>query len=273
MKKREKMKDYSKDVVVITGASSGIGLATAKYFRDLGFIVYGLSRREIKEEKINYLYCDVTNFESVKDAIDKIIEKEKRIDLVMNNAGFGTSGSVENENLDEVKKMFDVNFFGVSNVTKCVLPFFRSEGHGKIINTSSVAGTIPIPFQSYYSATKSALDIWAKALKLEVKKFNIGVANVLVGDTKTNFTQKRIKSEKDKGSVYEDMVNSSISKMERDEQGGKDPKSVAKVVFKLYKKKKMPATKVVGGMYKFILILQKFLPQSLMMKVVAKLYT
>lgn len=262
-----------KKVVVITGASSGIGFTTAKYFASKNWVVYGLARRQIKEENINSISCDVTDKNQVKKAIEKIYKKEKQIDVLINNAGFGISGSVENQKLEEIEKMFRVNFLGAVNVTQEVLPIMREQGKGKIINTSSVASIFPIPFQSFYSATKASLDIWAKALRMEIKKQNIQICNLLVGDTKTGFTAVREKNLADKNTIYEQVVERSIAKMEHDEQNGKDPITVAKLMFKLSNKNKLPATKTVGFVYKMLVFLEKILPQSFMLWVVSKMYT
>lgn len=268
-----KQKNESKKIVVITGASSGIGKVAAKYLSNNGYKVYGLARRSFQEEDIVSISCDVISKEQVRNAINQIIKTEGRIDILINNAGFGISGSVENQSLEEIESIFKVNFIGAVNVTQEVLKYMRENGCGKIINTSSVASIFPIPFQSFYCATKASLDIWAKALRLEVKRFNIKVCNVLVGDTKTGFTAVRQKSTNDLGSVYEDVVASSVSKMEKDEQNGKDPITVAKVINKLIKKRNIPATKTVGFSYKFLVFLEKILPQSIMLWVVSKLYT
>jgi len=267
------MNKQERKVVVITGASSGIGLVTAKYLNAKGYVVYGLARRSFKQSGIESISCDITKTEQVEEAIDKIVKKENRIDVLINNAGFGISGSIENQDMEEIKKQFDVNFFGAVNVTQNVLPIMRKQGYGKIINTSSVAGIIPIPFQSFYCATKASLEIWAKALRLEVKPFNIQVCNVLVGDTKTGFTSVREKTSTEKEGVYAETVNKSILKMEKDEQNGKDPITVAKVILKLIKKKRIPQNKTVGGIYKLFLILEKFLPQRFMLWVVSKMYS
>ena len=237
---------------LITGASSGIGKATAEYFSDNGYTVYGLARREIDSKKVNSIKCDVTNVDEVKQSIKQVIEKEGQIDVLINNAGCGISGSIEFSEVEEIKKMFEVNFIGVTNVTQAVLPYMRSQSFGKIINTSSVASIIPIPYQAYYSATKSALDIWAKALRIELQPFNIKVTNVLVGDTKTGFTSSRVKSNKDTENIYTERQNKSVAKMEKDEQNGKSPLTVAKTMFKVAKKYNPPMIKTVGFEYKMI---------------------
>ena len=259
-------------VVIITGASSGVGKTTAQYFRDKGHKVYGIARKPFEIDGVQTILCDVTRKDDCVESVKKVIELEGKIDLLINNAGFGISGSSENTNVEDAKRMFDVNFFGAVNMTQAVLPFMRESGGGKIINTSSVASIIPIPFQSFYSATKSSLDIWAKALRLEVRPFNIQVCNVLLGDTKTGFTAHREKSSLDKGSVYEEISERSVKKMEHDEQNGKDPITASKMMHKMFQKKKMPATKVVGFGYKTIVFLSKILPQKFMLFIVRKLY-
>lgn len=264
--------ENGKKVVVITGASSGIGLATARLFADNGFKVYGLSRNINEEDKFSSLSCDVTNTEQVIETIKYIMEKENRIDILINNAGFGISGSVENEPLDKVKSLFDVNFHGAVTCTQAVLPIMRAQGGGKILNTCSVAAIAPIPFQSFYSATKSASNVWAQALKMEVSEFNVDVCSVMVGDTKTSFTAKRQKSLNDAGTVYESNVLKSIAKMEHDEQNGKDPITVSKVMWKLANKKHMPASITVGGTYKLLVFLMKILPQKFVLYIIKKMY-
>ena len=266
-------KDSVQKVVVITGASSGIGLVTAKHFSKNGYKVYGLSRSINEESDFVSLLCDVTNLEQIKESISYIMQKENRIDVLINNAGFGISGSVENEPMDKIESLIKVNFLGAVAVTQQVLPIMRKQGGGKILNTSSVASIAPIPYQSFYSVTKASLDIWAKALGMEVKPYNIQVCNVMVGDTKTGFTAGRQKSEYDIGTVYEDVVTKSIAKMEKDEQHGKDPITVSKTMLKLARKKHIPATKVVGLDYKMLVMLIKLLPQRVVLFILKKLYT
>lgn len=259
-------------VAIISGASSGIGLKTAEYFADRGYIVYNFSRRAVQNKKIKSISCDITDEEQVKNAVAQVIKEQNKIDILINNAGFGISGSSENQPIEQVKSLFNVNFSGAVNLTSNVLPVMRKQKAGKIINTGSVAGVFPIPFQSFYSATKAAIDIWAKALSMEVKPFGIQVCTVLVGDTKTDFTGKREKNV-EAGTVYEEVLQKSIAKMERDEQNGKDPVSVSKVMFKLAECKKMPPNKVVGFSYKLLVFLNKILPTKFMLWVLSKLYS
>ena len=147
-----------KRIAVITGASSGIGLAAVKEFLLNGDRVYGLSRRECPEQGSISIPCDVTDEAAVRAAIERIIEVEGRIDVLVCNAGFGISGAVEFTEMSEAKKQFDVNFFGTAACIRAALPHMREKGRGHIIVTSSVAGSIPIPFQAFYSATKSAIN-------------------------------------------------------------------------------------------------------------------
>lgn len=267
-----KNKSIEKKVVIISGASSGIGLKTAEYFADRNYIVYNFSRRVVEHNKIKSIKCDVTDEDQIKSAVTQVFNEQKRIDVLINNAGFGISGSSENQSLSDVKKLFEVNFMGAVNLTSHVLPIMREQKYGKIINTGSAAGVFPIPFQSFYSATKSAIDIWSKALSLEVKPFGVQVCTVLVGDTKTDFTGKRVKNT-ESGTVYEKVLEKSIVKMERDEQNGKDPITVSKTMFKLAERKKMPPNKVVGFSYKMLVFLNKILPTKFMLWVVSKLYS
>ena len=267
MKKNDK-----KQVLLITGASSGIGKAAAILFAENGWKVYGVARKDFNLPNVTAVLGDVTKVDDMKKVVEFVLKQEGQLDLLINNAGFGISGASEFSSIDDVRKIFEVNFFGAVSLTQTVLPFMRKQGYGRIINTSSVASVIPIPYQSFYSATKSALDTWAKALRIEVAPFNIKVSNVLPGDTKTEFTQRREKSKNDIDGVYAKKETKSIARMEKDEQNGMPPIAVAKVMYKLAYKKNPPATKTVGFGYKAITFLTKILPTRFMLWVVKLLY-
>lgn len=258
-------------VVVITGASSGIGFTTANLFRSKGDVVYGLSRRQINAE-FNEIKCDITNELDVKFCIEKIIEKEGRIDVVVNNAGMGISGPVETTKLEDTKKLFDVNFFGSLNVINASLPYMRQARSGKIINVSSVASPLSIPFQAFYSASKAAIDSLTFALRAEVSDFNVKVCSVLPGDTKTSFTLNREKQDFENAGEYAEKMQRSVNQMEKDEQGGMSSDCVAKLVYKLSNKKNPPVHVVVGFKYKFLVLLSRFLPKKLVNSVIKGMY-
>lgn len=259
-------------VIVITGASSGIGLATGKLLTEKGFTVVGISRNPKSDAGFDGVACDITDFKAVETAFNEIKEKYGKIDVLINNAGMGIAGAIEHTTAEDLDKQFSLNVMALINACKCITPIMRSQGGGKIINIGSVAGVIPIPFQTAYATTKSAVDMFSMSYGLEVKDFGIKVSVVMPGDTKTGFTANRIKNEVLEDENYKERVSKSIQRMEKDEQNGKPPESVAKVVLKILKKKNPPSRVTVGFGYKCIVLLQKILPRRVMLWVVKKLY-
>ena len=266
MKKKEEIKR----VAVVTGASSGIGLATAKMLMNRGVTVYGFAQNDFDAE-FNYIKCDVTNNENVANSLKSVFEKEGRIDFLVNCAGMGISGSVENSPEEKIQKIFNVNFFGTVKMCKAALPYMRKNNFGHIVNISSVAGELPIPFQTFYSATKASIESFTAGLSMEVKPFGIKAVCVLPGDTKTGFTQAREKNSSDDKS-YGTRVTKSVGQMEKDEQHGMTPESVAKVICKALFKKNPKPINVVGFKYKFFIFLSKILPKKFVYKVLYKMY-
>jgi short-subunit dehydrogenase len=270
------------EVVLITGASSGIGKATAEYLMKKGFHVYGTSRKalgniEARDEStggfISMIPMDVTDEESVKDAINSVIAKEGHIDVLVSNAGAGVAGSVEDVSMEEASVQFDINFFGTLRVVKSILPLMRNQGYGKIIAVSSIAGVISIPYQAHYSSSKYAVEGLAEALRYEVAPFGIKVCLVEPGDTKTGFTKNRITAQMaNSESPYFERFKRSLARMEKDEQNGASPTSVAHVIYKMIIKKNPPVRTAVGFQYKAILFLKKILPGSILEIVVGLLY-
>lgn len=259
-------------VVIITGASSGIGLATANYLTEKGYKVYGLSRRMPEDVKFESLVCDVTNYKSVEKSFEYIFNKEGKIDVLINNAGMGIAGAIEHTEAEDIKTIFDLNILAMINSCKCIVPYMRKTGGGKIINIGSVAGVIPIPFQTCYSATKSAVDMFSMAFGLEVKDFNIQLTTVMPGDTKSNFGACRVKNKLMQDDYYKTRIENSIAKMEKDEREGMSPVCVGEAIYKVIKRKKSPSRVTVGLNYKIIVFLSKILPRCLMLKVVKKMY-
>ena len=259
-------------VAVITGASGGIGLECAKLFSEKGYKVYSLSRRGGSDSVINHIKCDVTDESGVKAALSGIFEKEKRIDILVNNAGFGISGAIEFTDIEKAKKQFDVNFFGTVICSKSVLELMRRQGFGRIINISSMAAPLAIPFQSFYSASKAAVNSFTLSLANEVKPFGISVCALMPGDVKTEFTQNREKEAAGK-EVYGDIIEKSIAQMEKDEENGMSAEKIAMAVLSLAEKKNPKPLSTTGLQYKCFALLSKILPVKIVNGVIALIYT
>lgn len=272
-------------MVLITGASSGIGKAVAEYLMVKGFRVYGTSRRvlgNIEENEASdvatggffrIIQMDVTDEASVESAINSVITKEGHIDVLVSNAGTGVAGSVEDVSMEEAYTQFDTNFFGTLRVVKSILPILRKQGFGRIIAISSVAGVISFPYQAHYSSSKFAVEGLIEALRYEVAPFGISVCLVEPGDTKTGFTKSRVMAQgSNKESPYYKRLARSLARMAKDERNGDSPAKVAGVVYKMIIKKKPPVRTTVGFQYKAILFLKKILPVRVLEKVVGLLY-
>jgi len=179
-----------KKVALITGASSGMGKSAANILHNQGYIVYGAARRteemnDLKEKGMGVVSLDLTNDESIVNAVNTIIDKEGKIDILINNAGYGSYGAVEDVSIAEAKRQFEVNLFGLARITQLILPAMRRHKSGRIVNISSMGGKIYTPFGAWYHATKHALEGWSDCLRLEVKEFGIDVVVVEPGGIKT----------------------------------------------------------------------------------------
>jgi NAD(P)-dependent dehydrogenase (short-subunit alcohol dehydrogenase family) len=220
-------------VVLVTGASSGIGKACADLLHADGCRVYGASR-SAPEAPAPYptLRMDVGDEGSVREGVEQVLEREGRIDAVVNCAGFGIAGAVEDTSIEEAKGQFETNFFGVLRVCRAVLPSMRARRRGTIVNVSSIAGLVSLPFQAFYSASKFALEGMSEALRMEVRPFGIHVVLVEPGDTRTRFTANRRRTEgaQCETSPYRGAFAEAIRVAEHEEQQGVDPAPVARVV-------------------------------------------
>ena len=185
------MMSMNKDnpVALVTGASIGIGRATAKALQDAGFQVFGTSRRAAakRADGVTMLTCDVTDDASVAKLVDEVLIKAGRIDLLVNNAGIGLLGGAEESSIAQAQALFDVNLFGVIRVTNAVLPAMRRQGKGRIINMSSILGLIPAPYSALYASTKHALEGYSESLDHELRAFGIRVVLVEPAYTRTSF--------------------------------------------------------------------------------------
>ncbi len=276
------MQSHYGDVVLITGASSGIGKALAEGLAEEGLKVYGTSRHVEGEETVvsenetggffKLIRLDVCDDESAKAAVEYVAKKEGQINILINNAGFGVAGPIEETTSKEAISQLDTNFFGMHRMILNTLPIMRKQNKGLIVNIGSVAGLISIPYQAMYCASKYAVEALSEALRMEVKDFGIKVTVVEPGDTKTGFPLNRQYSEESKESAYKNSQKS-VEKMMEDELNGPGPETVVKVVKRLIKRKNPPVRVTVGFSYKLIVFLKRLLPARLVVYVVSKLYT
>lgn len=276
------MQSHYGDVVLITGASSGIGKALAEGLAEEGLKVYGTSRHVEGEETVvsenetggffKLIRLDVCDDESAKVAVEYVAKKEGQINILINNAGFGVAGPIEETTSKEAISQLDTNFFGMHRMILNTLPIMRKQNKGLIVNIGSVAGLISIPYQAMYCASKYAVEALSEALRMEVKDFGIKVTVVEPGDTKTGFPLNRQYSEESKESAYKNSQKS-VEKMMEDELNGPGPETVVKVVKRLIKRKNPPVRVTVGFSYKLIVFLKRLLPARLVVYVVSKLYT
>ncbi len=257
-------------VALITGGSGGIGRATAQMFTAHGFRVYELSRSGGSGGAATHITADVTDEASLAAAFSHVYSLEGRIDVLVNNAGFGIGGAVEHTPLVDMKRQFDVNFFGLLAASKEALPYLRKTG-GRIVNVSSVAAVLPVPFQTLYSASKAAINACTLALRNEVGPLGVSVCAVMPGDVKTGFTTARLMAPTPDGE-YGSRIARSIATMERDEQNGMPPDLVARFIYRAATCARPRPFFVVGTKYRLFALMAKFLPASLINWLVGRIY-
>lgn len=258
-------------IAVVTGASSGIGRCTAEALRNMGCKVYDLSRRNIPIENVKHIKTDITKEADVLSAVNEIISESGRIDILVNCAGFGISGAVEFTTTEQAKSQFEVNFFGAVTVTRAVLPHMREQKSGRVVNISSVAAVAHIPFQTYYSASKAAIESYSCALDNEVKAFGIRVTAVAPGDICTGFTDARQKSF-DGDDVYCGRISRSVAGMEKDEEKGMSPEVAGKYIAKVALRNSVKPLCTIGMSYKILSVMCKVFPCKFRNFVVGMLY-
>ncbi len=239
-------------VAIVTGGTSGIGLAAVEALRQRGCIVYALSRH-------GDIPCDVSEEESARAAVQTVLEKEGRIDILVNCAGMGISGAAELTPLDMAKRQLDVNLFGTANMTNAVIPAMRKQGGGRIVNTGSMASIAPIPFQTWYSASKAAIQAYTMAMGNELKPFGITLCAVLPGDTKTGFTAARCKID-DPENLYSGRIQRSVARMEHDEQTGVPAQRVGGLIARVSLKRSVRPFYIPGLSYNLINVLGRLSP-------------
>ena len=217
-------------IILVTGASSGIGRACAECLHAEAHIVYGTSRTLARAATPwRMIELDVTNDASVARAIALILSEQGRIDVVVNNAGVVYAGAVEDTSIDEAQHQLDVNFFGALRVCKAVLPAMRAQKSGIIFNVSSLAGRLGLPFQGLYSASKFALEGLTESLRPEVAPFGIEVVLIEPGDIATSVVENRIRAvASGAGSAYRENFTRVVALFEKEEKAGASPQVVAR---------------------------------------------
>ncbi|MGI6214153.1 MAG: SDR family oxidoreductase [Christensenellales bacterium] len=260
-----------KKVVLITGASSGIGLASAKLLAGAGYKVYALNRKPFEQEGITYISTDITKEEQIDNALSIIAQKEGKIDILVNNAGMGIYGATEYTDPADARYLFDVNFFAPVRLAQKVLPLMRKAGGGRIINISSLAQVFCLPFQSFYSSSKAALSALFSALRSEVKPFNIQVVNIMPGDIATGFTDNRRISISGQ-ELYAARIEKNLGIIERDERNGMSAESIARAVLKSAGARKPKPNVTVGLKYTLFYVLAKVLPSNFVNKIMYMMY-
>jgi NAD(P)-dependent dehydrogenase (short-subunit alcohol dehydrogenase family) len=277
-------------VVLVTGASSGIGKACAELLAARGFLVYGTSRHASPvvagkpaagtPPVLRMIPLDVTSDESVDAAVSLVLASEGRIDAVVNNAGFGIAGAVELTSMDEAHAQFETNFFGTVRVCRAVLPAMRRQGSGRIVNVSSIAGAIGIPFQAFYSASKFAIEGFSEALRMEAAPFGIHVTLVEPGDFRTGFTAARrlaaasvARGSCPAGEAYAAAESRALAVMEHDEVHGATPEVVGRLVHRILTMRSPGVRYAVGpASEKAALLLKRILPSRLLAWGIGKYY-
>lgn len=256
---------------IVTGASSGIGRAVAIKLAQKGICVYGIARRDFSIEGVIPISCDITNEKETLSAIERVISEQNRIDILVLCAGMGISGAVEFTDEEDSRRQMEVNLFGTDRVVRAALPYMRSLRSGNIVIISSVAAVAAIPFQTWYSVSKSALNTYSLALSNEVRPYGVKVCAVMPGDISTGFTDARIKHHRG-DEEYGGRIDRSVSKMEKDERQGMSPEKAAQKIVRVALKKNPKPYCSIGLSYSLICVLLKLLPARLARFVLYYLY-
>lgn len=263
-------------VVFITGGSSGIGKSTGEYLLTKGYEVYGTSRSPQRYEDTSafpLLAMDVTDVTSIKNCIAVLLEKTGRIDVLINNAGVGITGPLEETPQSEIEKAFATNYYGPLHVINAVLPQMRAQASGKIINVTSIAAYMGLPYRAIYSASKAALEITAEAYRMEIAQFGIEMTNVAPGDFATNIASGRYHAPELENSPYKADYGKTLQIMNEHVDSGSDPLDMAKAVHRIIETKNPKVRYQVGAsLQKLSIVLKKILPSKMYESMLMKHY-
>ena len=261
-------------IILITGVSSGFGLAMARQLSAGGHTVYGTVRRDVEPVPgVHYLRADVRDTASVQVAVAAVLSAEGRIDVLINNAGMGIGGPVEFAPEADVQLQMDTNFMGQVRFTQAVLPAMRKQGGGKILCFSSIGGVMGLPFQGFYSASKFAIEGFCEAMQIEVRKHGIQVILIEPGDFSTGFTSARIKQVSEEAAAAYPSLHRSVSSFEKDERTGLKPEFLACKIAKIIRKKHPKFRYVIATfIQKLSIPLKRILPARAFVRVLSLFY-
>lgn len=266
----------SKKVILITGISSGFGKQTAVLLARNGHTVYGTVRKQVETtDNVNILVMDLLDTESIEKSVHAILQKEGRIDVLINNAGMHTGGPLETLPDEYIRKQFETNFFGLAELTRKVLPAMRKQESGTIINIGSIGGLMGLPFQGYYSASKFAVEGFSEALRMEVKQFGIKVVVINPGDFHTNNTANRrgFLAETSETDAYSVQFEKTLSVIEKDENNGWNPETLARKMVRIVNCGNPRQRYIIASFeQKLAVFVKKILPEKLFSKILADHY-
>jgi NAD(P)-dependent dehydrogenase (short-subunit alcohol dehydrogenase family) len=259
----DQQEQQTRPVAIVTGASGGIGEASARALHATGYRVFGTYRRPsaTRSPGIEYLACDVTSDESVHTAVSQVLAKGGRIDLLVNNAGVGLIAGAEESSLEQAKSLFDVNLFGVFRMTKAVLPTMRRQGSGRIVNISSVMGLIPAPFMALYAASKHALEGYSESLDHEIRATGVRVVLVEPAYTRTSFEGNVYQADQQLD-VYQAARTNAEGVLREEMKTADTPELVANAVVKAATEANPNRRYAAGRMARQVSLLRRFVPAS-----------
>ncbi len=267
--------------VLVTGGSGGIGAATARLLCDAGMTVYAASRSGKAPEGYSQnrnmipVVMDVNDARATADVVERIVSERGSLDAVVCNAGNGIAGPIEETSIEEIEAQYSTTFFGVVKTVQSCMPVFRKQGHGRVVTVSSVAALAPLPYQGYYSSVKAGILQLTKALAIEAKAFGIQCCVVMPGDVKTGFTKARRVAQKarSEGSSYYCGTVKALAAMEKDERDGMRPEVIGKAILRQLRRRRMKPEVTPTFIYSLLVFLIRRLPQSLVLKVIGRMYS
>ncbi|WP_332303912.1 oxidoreductase [Rhizobium sp. GR12] len=256
---------------IVTGASSGIGYATAEGLAGAGFRVFGTSRKLASDgpKGVTMLVCDVTDEASVSALVAEVVSRAGKIDLLVNNAGIGMFGGAEESSVAQSQALFDVNVFGTMRMTNAVLPVMKSQGGGRILNIGSILGVIPAPYSAHYSAAKHAIEGYSESLDHEVRAFNVRVSVIEPAYVRTVFDQNGMEPDQQKAEY--DGARAAVAALLRDVMPKADlPDVIVKVVIKAANDPVPRRRYTAGSAARMVSLLRRFATAGLFDKVLRK---